>query len=600
MKKYKRYFMVIFLITFMQSCEDYLTTSSPSVFTEETAFTNLDFSMKAVFGIYERLTHRDFYSYYEIFSRYDTDIEVEYRVDDGSQRSMNHYSTDSDWGSLANMWNIRYETIERANICIDNLPNSPIWEGEFAGEARRLYGEAVTLRALTYFGLIKLWGDVPFTVKSTQAGDDIYLPKTDRDSIYEYLIQELKDIEDFVPWMTGTAERVNKAFVKGLRARMALTYSGFSLRNNTLETRRGRNWEEYIKIANQECLEIIESGRHNLNPDFGNIFKTLSSYSQDLNNKEVLFEIAHGRFTNGRLGAYFGMRFHSNDPKYGRSSNQCKIPISYYYSFDRADRRRNVSVELFEYNDDNYLGMQRLVPSSGAELAPCKWRRSWINPSMGGDYRSNMNTGVNFPEMRYADILLMYAETENELNNGPTPEAKNALSLIRKRAFPESSWSTGVVNYIESVSGNKEDFFNAIVNERAWEFGGEFIRKNDLIRWNLLGPKIRQMKDEVIKIINNDPEYANLVPDYVFWKYEDDNETLDILNPDYRLPSTPIDGYTRTSWFPRMSENNRNSLIAGLNNIAHGYDEQKNNHLNPLPSGIIAASQGILTDDQIP
>lgn len=599
----KKYINIIFIVTlsvtftFIQSCEDFLTTRSESVFTEETAFTNLDFASKNVFGIYERLTHRDFYSYYEIFSRYDTDIEVEYRVSDGSQRAMNHYATVSEWGSLANMWDIRYETIERANICIDNLPNSPIWDGEFAGEARRLYGEAVTLRALTYFGLIKLWGDVPFTVKSTQAGDDIYLPKTDRDSIYEYLIQDLKDIEDFVPWMTETAERVNKSFVKGLRARMALTYSGYSLRNKTLETRRGRNWQEYLKIANQECLEIIESGRHNLNPSFENIFKTLSAYSQDLTNKEVLFEIPHGRMVNGTLGSYFGMRFPSDNSKYGRSSNQCKIPISYYYSFDRADKRRDVSVELFEYNIES---VQILSTNRGNTLTPSKWRKSWINPSMGGDYRSNMYPGINFPEMRYADILLMYAETENELNNGPTQGAKNALSLIRNRAFPESTWSTEVVGYIDSISTNKEDFFNAIVNERAWEFGGEFIRKNDLIRWNILGPKIRQMKDEVTKIINNDPEYANLVPDYIFWRYEDDNETLDILNPDYRLPSTQIPGYTRTSWFPIMSESNKNTVIGELNNIASGYEEQKNNHLNPLPSGIIAASQGVLTDDQIP
>lgn len=600
MKKYKIFFSVISLITFMISCEDFLTTNSQSVFTEESAFKNLDFANKAVFGIYERLTHRDYYSYYEIFSRYDTDIEIDYRVEDGGYRSMNHYNTDSDWKTLGNMWDIRYETIERANICIDNLPKSVIWEGEFSEEARRLYGEAVTLRALTYFGLIKLWGDVPFKVKSTQAGDDIYLPKTDRDSIYEYLIQDLKDVEDFVPWMSETAERVNKAFVKGLRARMALTYSGYSLRNKTFETRRGRNWQEYIKIANQECLEIINSGRHNLNPNFGNIFKTLSSYSQDLNNKEVLFEVAHGRMVNGTLGTYFGMRFNSNDPKYGRSSNNCKMPLNYFYSFNPKDLRRNVSVELYEYYDGNFLSIQRLVPNSGTSMAPCKWRKSWISPSMGGDNKSVMNTGINFPEMRYADILLMYAETENEINNGPTQEAKNALSLIRKRAFPETSLSTEVVEYVDLVSSSKEDFFNAIVNERAWEFGGEFIRKNDLIRWNILGPKIKQMKEEVIKIIIDDPKYANLVPDYIFWKYEDDNETLNILNPDYRLPSTPINGYTRSNWFPKMSEKDKTSLLTDLNNIGKGYNEQKNNHLNPLPSGVIAASQGILTDDQIP
>lgn len=600
MKKYIKVFVIVMLITSTLSCEDFLTTESNSVFTERTAFTNLDFASKTVYGIYERFTHRDFFAYYGNMSQYDNDIEVTLSSDDGKQRSMEHYATVPEWKSLEDMWNIRYEAIERANICIDNLPDSPVWKGEFEKDAQRLYGEAITLRALCYYGLIKLWGDVPFSVKSTQAGDDLYRPKTDRDSIYEYLIQDLKDIEDYVPWMTETTERVNKGFVKGLRARLALAYAGYSLRNKTLETRRGRNWQDYYKIANQECLEIMESGKHELNPDFGNIFKTLHAYSKDLNNKEVLFEIAFGRLVNGNLGSYFGMSYDSNDPKYGRSSNQCIIPINYFYSFDRDDKRRNISVELFDYKDASYLGIQRLVSAKGNTMAPCKWRKSWILPSMGGDFKSIMTTGVNFPVMRYSDIILMFAESENEVNNGPTQAAKEALSLIRKRAFPESTWTSTVVSYVDSVSVSKEDFFNAIVNERAWEFGGEFIRKDDLIRWNLLGPKIKNMKEECMKIVNDDPKYAGIIPDYIFWKYKPDNETLDILNPDYRLPDTPIDGYTRSDWFPRMSASNKKSLEESLSNVAHGYDETKNNHLYPLPSGIITASQGVLSNDQIP
>jgi hypothetical protein len=84
---------------------------------------------------------------------------------------------------------------------------------------------------------------------------------------------------------------------------------------------------------------------------------------------------------------------------------------------------------------------------------------------MGGDQKSATYTGVNWPLMRYADIVLMFAESENEIN-GPTQAAKEALSLIRQRAFPEELWYSKVVNYIDSVSTSKEDFFNAIVDER--------------------------------------------------------------------------------------------------------------------------------------
>lgn len=86
--------------------------------------------------------------------------------------------------------------------------------------------------------------------------------------------------------------------------------------------------------------------------------------------------------------------------------------------------------------------------------------------------------------MRYADVLLMYAEAENELN-GPTDEAKNALKKVRERAFRGAANKAEKVDtYVDNL-GSKEQFFKAIVDERAWEFGGENIRWKDLVRWNL-------------------------------------------------------------------------------------------------------------------
>jgi hypothetical protein len=69
---------------------------------------------------------------------------------------------------LARDWNNFYQAIEMANICIDYLPESEIWNGEDAETARYLYGQAVTLRALSYSWLINIWGDVPFNTKSIQ------------------------------------------------------------------------------------------------------------------------------------------------------------------------------------------------------------------------------------------------------------------------------------------------------------------------------------------------------------------------------------------------------------------------------------------------
>ncbi len=603
MKAYRKHILLLLiLVGAATSCKDYLKADSNSIFTEEMSFRNLDFAQKAVFGIYANLTQSRLYeTNMGLFYKCDNDIEMFLSANDGARRSLAHYAGNEGISELATPWELLYQTIERANICIENLPISEIWSGEYAAQARRLYGEAITLRALCYYELISLWGDVPFITTPVKSGDNFYIPKTDRDEIYEHLIQDLKDVQDDIPWLktAGTAERVNRGFVKGLRARLAMTYAGFSLRNGTHETRRGRNWLQYYQIANQECREIMESGQHRLNPGYENIFRGIHAYAQDLVYGEVLFEIAFGRLINGRVAQAIGMAFSTNpeEPKYGRAVSEVQMSPYYYYSFDTKDLRRNVNAELYNYASSAFLGQQRLISLTG--FRPCKWRRSWITPSMGGDLKAVILTGVNWPLMRYSDIVLMFAESENEIN-GPTAAAKEALASVRQRAFAPDDWNEKVTGYINSVSSGKESFFNAIVDERSWEFGGEMMRKSDLVRWNLLYDKIQKMKEETAKIITNHEDYQ-WVPDYIFWKHKDDNETIEILNPDYRLPSNAIPGYTRTTWLPRTSESNANNFInTQLGNVANGLSPAKNNHLYPIALSIITASNGVLTNDQIP
>lgn len=583
------------------SCNDFLQPSSNSTFTEATAFKNVDFATKSVDAITNNMLNFSLWDYILLFTKCDNDIECLLTTsDDGGKSSLAHYSATSGTSYLKEIWNLTYKNIELANIVIDNLPKSPLWTNEYSKDAHRLYGEAVTLRAFNYNELISLWGDVPFKTKSTQAGDNFNLPKTDRDSIYEYLIKDLASVEEYVPWMTETktAERVNKGFVKGLRARMALAYAGYSLRNKTFETKRGRNWQEYYKIANVECKEIMESGKHRLNPSFISIFKGLAAYSQDLTYNENIFELPFGRLYSGKVGYSIGMQFCVTpaDPKYGMASGEMRVPLTYYYSFDRKDTRREVSAELYNYN--NALSLSKQSLASGYTMSPTKWRKSWITPSLGGDFKKVYFTGVNFPIMRYSDIVLMFAETENEINNGPTVAAKEALSQVRQRAFISDIWASKVNQYVDSVSTSKDGFFNAIVNERGWEFGGEMLRKQDLIRWNLLGSKIAEMKEEWRKIVENERQD---VPWNIFYKYKEDGETLEILNPDYRIPGNNQPGYQSAGWFASWMTMRLDTYSGKVvEQIAHGYDPSKNNYLYPIATDIITTSNGVLSNDQIP
>ncbi len=598
MKKSIKYILLLSSIFTIVSCNDYLQTKSNSTFTETTAFVNLDFATKNVNVIYNQFTGIYMYDFILMYTKCDNDIEVIFTTgDDGSVANMAHYSATPGNLYIKEMWNTFYKSIEMSNIAIDNLPKSPIWTGEYSTAAHQLYGEAVTLRAMNYFELMSLWGDVPFKTTSTQAGDNFNLPKTDRDSIYEFLIKDLASVEDYIPWMTEThtAERVNKGFVKGLRARMALAYAGYSLRNKTFETRRGRYWQNYYKIANTECKEIMESGKHKLNPNFTNVFKNLHTYTQDLTYNEDIFEIAFGRLYSGRLGYSFGMLFSLSpaDPKYGKSGGAVHVPCSYFYTFDKLDTRRNVSAELYSYKDPSKLSKQTL--NAPYDMTATKFRRNWIVPSMGGDLKNAVYTGVNFPIMRYSDILLMFAETENEINKGPTAAAKDALTQVRQRAFSASDSPSKVTYYVDSVSSSKDGFFNAIVNERGWEFGGEMLRKQDLVRWNILGSKIAEMQlasHDIIFDVRKD------VPNYIYWKYNDDGETINILNPDYRIPGTQQVGWNAAYMWGWAKTPGYYSGV--MEQIAHGYDPAKNNHLYPIAADIINTSNGVLSNDQIP
>jgi hypothetical protein len=166
------------------------------------------------------------------------------------------------------------------------------------------------------------------------------------------------------------------------------------------------------------------------------------------------------------------------------------IPPTYYFSFDTLDVRRDVTCAFYKIN----TSAQAVFVTNSMNIAQGKWSRWFLDKAPGAS--TAKGTGINWPMMRYSDVLLMLAEAENELND-PTEIAQNALKRVRQRAFTSANWPTKVDAYVKSVSASKQSFFNAIVDERAWEFGGEMIRKYELIRWNLYAPKMKQMVDDL-------------------------------------------------------------------------------------------------------
>jgi hypothetical protein len=162
---------------------------------------------------------------------------------------------------------------------------------------------------------------------------------------------------------------------------------------------------------------------------------------------------------------------------------------------------------------------------------------------------SKGNTGINYPYMRYADVLLMYAEAVNELENGVTgangAKAIEAFKEVRNRAFAPENRGEKVDDYI-AANTSKEAFFKLIMDERKWEFGGENIRWKDLVRWNKYAETVRDVFYDYYGLgvyrgggddYNTDGRFDKNYPPYTFTRVVANpndinvypNTTLDVL-----------------------------------------------------------------------
>ena len=209
----------------------------------------------------------------------------------------------------------------------------------------QLLGEALTLRAVLYLDLVKAWGDVPARFEPVNS-QTIYLPRTDRDSIYLQLLNDLEEAETLVAWpnesnVTKTTERVSKAFVKALRARIALYAGGYSYRQDkTVRLSNILNRTEMYNIARQECVDIINSGYNKLG-EFKDNFTALCK--EDVTaGRESIYEIpfAEGR---GRVLYTFGVLHQHADQYTQQNKGGVNGPTPFlFYDYDVDDVRRDV------------------------------------------------------------------------------------------------------------------------------------------------------------------------------------------------------------------------------------------------------------------
>lgn len=566
---YKNIVAIIFSAGVLTSCADYLEQTPVSSFGPDYVFSNVTNADKAVSGVYAALGGDHGYGirlsmYYSL----DDDIMMGQGGNpfpDNERRDIAHYNVQPSNTQIRIPFNQLYVGVERANICIQEIPRMAMYTSGTATQQaalRRLHGEALTLRAMFYFDLVKHWGDVPASFIPSSMQTDLFTERTDRDVIYDQIIADLGEAAELLPW-GGNSERISQGTARALRARLALFRGGYSLRLDR-QMRRSADYREFYQIARDEALAVMQSGSHGLNPSFQAVFKDALLARRREPNGEILWEIAMtgggSALGDSKLGYY-------NGPRWNNLGNSAlTILPTFFYAFDQNDQRRDVTAAPYNINQD-----MTLVARTGHAIVDGKFRRDWItNPVVVNSAAQYF--GVNWPVIRYSDVLLMFAEAENELNGGPTPAAIAAYEEVRVRGFG------GDASLIGATPGDQQAFFEAIVNERAFELAGEAIRKYDLIRWNLLETKLNETKSNLSAMAARQGQYANL-PTTMY--YEAGATEINWLNSLYQpQPTTAPAGSASVAWIG----NGINNTILTFYAVAF---EPNKNELLPLHTSVL-------------
>lgn len=568
--KYSKLFIVgILAMLGLSACSDYLDVKSDSKYDEEYVFGNMEEINRALTTCYTYLLSGSTYggAYYSTFCL-NSDVEFATNSSDLQSSSGGDYkqfdSTPAG-SALQSTWQAAYQNIEYCNNFIKAASTCAILE-ENKEELMQMIGEAKCIRAMNYHDMVVLFGDVPFSMERA-IDSPMVMPVADRDTILQTLIDDLKEAAEsmkFAAALDGGVQRCSKEFAWSLIARMSLTAGGYSLRPgaSTAEIgtmQRPANYQEHYKTAMTYAGKVIAEGNHSLKKRYDEYFIDQCNYLVT-NDDDSIFEIPYTKGVNGNVGYNWGPAYDMNGDEtqmydgsasnWGRTSGSNMLSVFYRFSFDEKDLRRNYvcGTAMWKYGSDGKVAM-RLDPWT----AYCgKWSKLWTEAGNTMGAISQGNTGINYPYMRYADVLLMYAEAANEVSNGPTAEAIDAFKQVRRRAFQEADWGEKVDNYV-AAAGSKDAFLELIQDERKWEFGGEGLRWRDLVRWNKYAEVLRDVFYQYFgyawyvsgdEMYNTDDRFTNL-PAELFYKTVDaDNNLLFSTGYDYTkfgsMPNTAL------------------------------------------------------------
>ena len=567
--KYSKLLWLIAATAMMVSCDSFLGNESPSAMDASTVFSSANTTEQAIYGVYNLMGANNSYRNRLAcgFQGYNTDIE--YSTKSTSEKQADQVLMLYDLG-LANtnvssakgedIWSYLNTMIERCNNIIEGLEEYGNVEKD--AEMKAFLGEAYFLRSFAYLEQIKFWGDVPARfVSIAKDGEGVNAKKTDRNVIYDQLRIDLKKAAEYLPWSAerkgasaNNVGRANKAAALGLLARMDLMYAGKAVRPLTIEDPEGYSVRYNIEDAElrravyqealEACAEIIKNEDYKLAADFATPFHQICEDVTAYDKMEHIWVMPFADGARGQVLNYNAPKLSSDAqttvgghlPGFttgGSSNGHICISPALVYAFDKKDKRRAVTFVTGQWEYNNGEGESKsdtartyIFPKDTTGNADKLYQKhSQIGTFYLGKFRyewmaegrsvSSTDEGIDFPVLRYADILLMFAEASLGGISGDAPENTTGLdplaqvNKLRARAGVENLSALNMEN---------------IMQERAFELCGEYVRKYDLMRWGNLKEKMVAHQTLIREMAKLDTRHALNIGDSIYYKYRFDEQ----------------------------------------------------------------------------
>ena len=572
--KFNKIFISGLALLALSSCDDYLDVEpATNVASTELVFGSEGEARTALYGIYAQVASDNLFGG-RLYNDFQLNSDVDFATNTNESAAGNkaqRFDVRSDASNVETLWNNLYKGVETANEFIYNLQKSEIYAEtteDGATEAAdgtittvqvpkvtaetQMMGEAKVMRAMFYHELLSYWGDIPFTLQSTYETNNLNPTLTPRQEVSDALIADLQHAAEYMysdkESSISAPERISQEAAYAMIARLALQAGGYSLNHDAGDTKnykmtRPSDYQKYYKIARDYTKKVIDAGGHALNKSYRDVFVDECNFIATAGD-DPIFEIPFARETNGNWGYAQGPKSDIDiagtedysTSAWGKTNGGVRTTAFYRYTFDENDLRRNYICGLWTYSAQG-------LPTINLDYAMNnnKWSKLWNTNGLGKSTEGA--TGINFAYIRYADVLLMFAEAENEIN-GPTQDAQEALKVVRRRAFDPADHADMVDAYVAEAAGSKEDFLKAVLNERKWEFAGENMRWKDLVRNNLYSEKVFMTFMEYFSMaesMNGSSIYSEMVEDYVGVPYSEVfvQQLYSILVKNYDDPNFP-------------------------------------------------------------